>query len=40
VDRTTGQRGYVHELTRDEMTGVPTLADVIETVNGRAAVMV
>ena len=40
VDRTTGRRGYVHELTRDEMTGVPILADVIETVNGRAAVMV
>lgn len=40
VDRTTGRRGYVHELTRDEMSGVPTLADVIETVNGRAAVMV
>src|SRR6185312_2149858 len=40
VDRTTGRRGYVHELTRDEMTGVPTLADVIETVNGRVAVMV
>lgn len=40
VDRTTGRRGYVHELTRDEMTGVPTLADVIDTVNGRAAVMV
>jgi glycerophosphoryl diester phosphodiesterase len=40
VDRTTGRRGYVHELTRDEMSGVPTLADVIETVNERAAVMV
>ncbi|HVV46879.1 MAG TPA: glycerophosphodiester phosphodiesterase family protein, partial [Bryobacteraceae bacterium] len=39
VDRTTGGRGYVHELTRNEMSGVPTLADVIDTVNGRAAVM-
>ena len=40
IDRTTGRRGYVHELTRDEMGGVPTLTDVIETVNGRAAVMI
>jgi glycerophosphoryl diester phosphodiesterase len=40
VDRTTGRRGYVHELTRGQMSGVPTLADVIRTVNGRAAIMV
>jgi glycerophosphoryl diester phosphodiesterase len=40
VDRTTGRRGWVHELTRDEMSGVPTLADVMAAVNGRAAVMI
>jgi glycerophosphoryl diester phosphodiesterase len=40
VDRTTGYRGYVHELTRDDMHGVPTLADVVETVDGRAAIMI
>lgn len=40
VDRTTGRHGYVDELRRDEMHGVPTLTDVVETVNGRAHIMI
>jgi glycerophosphoryl diester phosphodiesterase len=40
IDRTTAGCGYVHELTRNEMAGVPTLDDVIDIVNGRVAVMI
>jgi glycerophosphoryl diester phosphodiesterase len=40
LDRTTALRGYVHDLTREEMRDVPTLADVIALVQGRAEVMI
>jgi glycerophosphoryl diester phosphodiesterase len=51
VSRTTNSRGLVHELTLDEVrrldagggrgrAGVPTLAEVLELVSGRAGVVI
>ncbi|HVW11181.1 MAG TPA: glycerophosphodiester phosphodiesterase [Bryobacteraceae bacterium] len=40
VDRTTGEHGYVHELKREEMQSVPTLAEVVAAVGSRAEIMI
>jgi glycerophosphoryl diester phosphodiesterase len=44
VDRTTNGSGYIRDLTLDELRalqpGVPTLAEVLAAVKGRAALMI
>ena len=42
VDRTTTGKGYVRDLTLDQLRtlGVPTLRDVVDAVRGRASLMI
>jgi glycerophosphoryl diester phosphodiesterase len=40
VDRTTKLTGNIRDMTRDQLTGVPTLSEALAAVKGKAALMI
>jgi len=40
VDRTTNRTGYIRDMTRDDLAGIPTLHDALAAVKDKAALMI
>ena len=40
VDRTTKLNGNIRDMTREQLTGIPTLEEVLAAVKGKAALMI